>query len=292
MSAVKTLVTTVAVTAAAIWVGPESDSLTSMGNLVSVADDDEVEGSAASSAIRIGASQEVTTGIYGPDRGGARAQAPTQAQVMAARQSYVDDSICLPSSIAGLTLGNICAGRTACDENTLGRYLQNPYLATGTGRPTNCTPTPGEDPAAVVNAAVYQAFREVPLPETVLHIQPPDGTTLVNLETNFFTTAEPFTTTITVLGYTVDLDITPTSYTWDFGDGTTTTTTTPGAPYPHLDITHVYTRTGTYPTRLTTTWSADFRVNNGPWQRVQGTVDMTSPTLDLQVREATPVLTG
>ena len=211
---------------------------------------------------------------------------------MAARQSFVDASICLPSSIAGLTLGNICAGRTACDENTLGRYLQNPYLATGTGRPTNCTPTPGEDPAAVVNAAVYQAFREVPLPETVLHIQPPDGTTLVNLETNFFTTAEPFTTTLTVLGYTVDLDITPTSYTWDFGDGTTTTTTPPGAPYPHLDITHAYTRTGTYPTRLTTTWSADFRVNNGPWQRVQGTVDMTSPTLDLQVREATPVLTG
>ncbi|WZH52778.1 MAG: PKD domain-containing protein [Nocardioides alkalitolerans] len=211
---------------------------------------------------------------------------------MAARQSYVDASICLPSSIAGLTLGNICAGRTACDENTLGRYLQNPYLATGTGRPTNCTPTPGEDPAAVVNAAVYQAFREVPLPETVLHIQPPDGTTLVNLETNFFTTAEPFTTTLTVLGYTVDLDITPTIYTWDFGDGTTTTTTTPGAPYPHLDITHAYTRTGTYPTRLTTTWSADFRVADRPWQRVQGTVDMTSPTLDLQVRQATPVLTG
>ncbi|WP_447647103.1 PKD domain-containing protein [Nocardioides zeae] len=120
----------------------------------------------------------------------------------------------------------------------------------------------------------------------------PDATTLVNLPTNFFTTTESFTTTVTVLGYTVDLDITPTSYTWDFGDGTTRTTTTPGAPYPDLDITHTYTRTGTYPTNLTTTWSADYRVDDGPWQRVQGTVDMPSPTIDLQVREATPVLTG
>ncbi|WP_307198695.1 PKD domain-containing protein [Nocardioides zeae] len=158
--------------------------------------------------------------------------------------------------------------------------------------PATAPPTPGQDPTAVINAAVYQAFREVPLPQTVLHIQPPDGTTLVNLETNFFTTTQPFTTTVTVLGYTVELDITPTTYTWDFGDGTTTTTTTPGAPYPDLDITHVYTRTGTYPTTLTTTWSADFRVDGRDWQRVQGTVDMPSPTLDLQVREATPVLTG
>lgn len=212
----------------------------------------------------------------------------SEAQITAARQSYVDSSLCLPSSIAGLTLGNVCVGRTACDETTFGRYLQAPYLATGLGRPSNCTPTPGQDPAAVVNAAVYEAFRAVPLPETTLQIQPPDATTLVNLPTNFFTTTESFTTTVTVLGYTVDLDITPTSYTWDFGDGTTRTTTTPGAPYPDLDITHTYT----YPTNLTTTWSADYRVDDGPWQRVQGTVDMPSPTIDLQVREATPVLTG
>ncbi|WP_309631655.1 PKD domain-containing protein [Nocardioides zeae] len=222
----------------------------------------------------------------------AATRGPSKAQIQAARQAYVDNSICLPTAIIGLGLGNLCAGRVACDETTLDTYLQNPYLATGTGRPSNCTPTPGQDPTAVINAAVYQAFRDVPLPQTVLQIQPPDGTTLVNLETNFFTNAEPFTTTVTVLGYTVELDITPTTYTWDFGDGTTTTTTTPGAPYPDLDITHVYTRTGTYPTTLTTTWSADFRVDGRDWQRVQGTVDMPSPTLDLQVREATPVLTG
>lgn len=211
----------------------------------------------------------------------------TRGEIVEARLDYLATTACV-TGFNGLT----CFAPTPCAEDQYTMVTHFAYALTDMTLPNNCTAAPGEDPAAVVNAAVYQAFREVPLPETVLHIQPPDGTTLVNLETNFFTTAEPFTTTLTVLGYTVDLDITPTSYTWDFGDGTTTTTTTPGAPYPHLDITHVYTRTGTYPTRLTTTWSADFRVADRPWQRVQGTVDMTSPTLDLQVREATPVLTG
>lgn len=211
----------------------------------------------------------------------------TRAEIVDARIDYLSTTGCV-SGLAGPT----CFAPTPCadDEYTMVNYFF--YALTDMTLPNNCTPTPGQDPAAVVNAAVYEAFRAVPLPETNLQIQPPDATTLVNLPTNFFTTTESFTTTVTVLGYTVDLDITPTSYTWDFGDGTTRTTTTPGAPYPDLDITHTYTRTGTYPTNLTTTWSADYRVDDGPWQRVQGTVDMPSPTIDLQVREATPVLTG
>ncbi|NEN80669.1 hypothetical protein, partial [Nocardioides zeae] len=68
---------------------------------------------------------------------GASASGPSQAQIMAARQAYVDSSICLPTAIAGLALGNICAGRIACNETDLGGYLQNPYLATGAGRPTD-----------------------------------------------------------------------------------------------------------------------------------------------------------
>ncbi|HEY1133197.1 MAG TPA: PKD domain-containing protein [Nocardioides sp.] len=158
-------------------------------------------------------------------------------------------------------------------------------------RPSACTPAPSQDPVAVVNAAVYQAFREVPLPEAVLQIQPPDQVTLVNLETNFFTTAAPIATTVTVLGYAVELDITATSFVWDFGDGTTTTTATPGAPYPDLDVTHPYSRVGTYETSVTVTWSADFRVDGGAWQTVDGTVVMASEPVALDVREATPVLT-
>jgi len=159
-------------------------------------------------------------------------------------------------------------------------------------------PTDPADPAAPAEAAapvitpaiVLQAFQEVPLPDAVLTIQPPDGLTLVNFDTNFLTEAEPFVENLTLLTNAVDLDITPTSYTWDFGDGTTRTTTTPGAPYPDLEVTHAYGRTGTYQLNVTITWSADFRVNGGPWIPVDGTVPITSPDVALQVQEGTPVL--
>lgn len=159
-------------------------------------------------------------------------------------------------------------------------------------------PTDPADPAAPAEAAapvitpaiVLQAFQEVPLPDAVLTIQPPDGLTLVNFDTNFLTEAEPFVENLTLLTNAVDLDITPTSYTWDFGDGTTRTTTTPGAPYPDLEVTHAYERTGTYQLNVTITWSADFRVNGGPWIPVDGTVPITSPDVALQVQEGTPVL--
>ena len=37
--------------------------------------------------------------------------------------------------------------------------------------------------------------------------------------------------TTTILGTAIEVEFTPTSYTWNWGDGTTTTTTDPGAPY-------------------------------------------------------------
>lgn len=145
-------------------------------------------------------------------------------------------------------------------------------------------------PDAVTNAAVLTAFREVPLPEAVLTIQPPDGETLVNFATNFYTIAEPFSTTVALLGHSVELSIYPSQFVWSFGDGTDVTTTSPGAPYPDLEITHSYTAVGEVTTQVTTTWAADFRVDGGLWQTVTGTVDMTSSEVPLVVREGIPLL--
>lgn len=151
---------------------------------------------------------------------------------------------------------------------------------------------PTEPAAPVLTAAlVLQAFREVPLPQPALAVQPPDGVTLVNLETNFYTEAAPFTTAVTLLGQQVELSISATSFDWDFGDGATLSTVTPGAPYPDLQVTHAYPQPGSFSTGVTVTWSADFRVNGGAWQPVGGTVATTSASVALQAREATPVLT-
>lgn len=153
-------------------------------------------------------------------------------------------------------------------------------------------------PAVSLAALVLRAFQRVPLPEPQLSIQPPKGKTLVGLETIFSTTAEPFTRTLTLLGRQVQLKIQPSSFTWLHGDTTTQSTNWPGKPWsndqPDIDtyITHLYEHTANVRPGVEVTWSADYRIGNGPWQQVNGTVSRTSPRATLQILEGEPVLHG
>lgn len=152
-----------------------------------------------------------------------------------------------------------------------------------------CGPLP-EGAVVITPAMVFEAFAHIGLPESVIQIQPVGGETLVNFDTNFYTSADPFTESVTLLGQTVELEIVASSFAWHFGDGASLTTTTPGAAYPDLLVTHAYTRTGEVTPSVNTTWSARYRVNGGAWLDVPDTVTMTGATEALLVREATPVL--
>lgn len=147
-------------------------------------------------------------------------------------------------------------------------------------------------PIEITPSMALRALRRVPLPESVLTVQPPNGRTLVNFDTNFFTEAAPFDRTVRILGQRVDLRIWPSAFTWHFGDGTTRTTSEPGAPYPRLDVTHAYLRKGRVSPSVDTTYSADFRVNGGPWRPVTGTVTMAGAPETLEVVTARPTLVG
>lgn len=146
---------------------------------------------------------------------------------------------------------------------------------------------------------VAEAFRRVPLPPSVLITQPPGGETLVNLDTVFRTTAAPFTTSLTLLGQQVTLDIEPSRYHWTHGDGTDQTTVQPGREWvegstawdPGM-ITHTYLRKGSVRAGLTIVWRADWRLNGGPTQAVEWTVSMSSGPQPIEVLEAKPVLVG
>ncbi len=140
--------------------------------------------------------------------------------------------------------------------------------------------------------SVAAAFRELPLPPSELIVQPPNGRTLVNFDTNFYTETEPFDRTIRLFGQRVDLRIWPARYEWDFGDGAAMATASAGSPYPDLEITHSYTDKGTVGPAVDTTYSADFRVNGGPWRPVPGTVTIPGASVVLEVVEATPTLVG
>ncbi len=123
-------------------------------------------------------------------------------------------------------------------------------------------------------------------------IQPPNGRTLVNFDTNFYTERPAFTRVVTLLGQRVTLRIEAASFTWHFGTGEARTTTTPGARYPRLLVTHRYQRTGDYRPRVDTTYTATFRVGGGAWRPVPGSVTITGPTVGLEAVEARPVLTA
>ena len=79
-------------------------------------------------------------------------------------------------------------------------------------------------PEDVEDAASRRAWwrrrlQTIPLPPSELQVQPANGRTLVNFETNFFTDTAPFDRTVTLLGQQVDLHIVPSGFGWRFGDG-------------------------------------------------------------------------
>lgn len=162
-----------------------------------------------------------------------------------------------------------------------------------------CEPSDAQQPARPsLPSLVLRAFQRVPLPEPQLSIQPPKGKTLVGLETIFSTRVEAFTRDLNLLGREVELRITPSSFRWLHGDTSSQTTDWPGKAWsndePDIDgyITHVYERTGTVRPSVEVTWSAQYRVGNGSWQDVSGTVTRAGGAVELQVVEGEPVLHG
>ncbi|MEC9051749.1 MAG: hypothetical protein VX747_04760, partial [Actinomycetota bacterium] len=156
---------------------------------------------------------------------------------------------------------------------------------------------PGEVPPtdALTPDRILEAFESIPLPEAPLQVQPPGGVTLVNFDTILHTEAQPFTETVQLLNRQITFDIEPSEFTWTLGDGRTLTTTDPGrawrAGLPMNEyVSHRYAKAGTVQLQLITTWSARWRLPNGPWRPVAGTVEITSPPQQLEVTTARPQL--
>jgi hypothetical protein len=159
---------------------------------------------------------------------------------------------------------------------------------------TTCL-TPGQYNAleTITPAMVRREFERLSWPTSELQLQPPDGQTLINFDTNFFTdNTTPTTRTVTLLGQRVEIEATPTSYTWDFGDGTSRTTSSPGAAYPDFDVTHDYAEPGRVSPSVATTYQGRYRINGGGWQQIPGTLTLEGQPEALRVRSASPRLVG
>lgn len=155
-----------------------------------------------------------------------------------------------------------------------------------------CDIPPGAAPSLITPDLIAEALKRIPLPPSELEVQPPNGRTLVNFDTNYFADSQVVDRGVTLLGQRVDLHIVPTQFGWHFGDGQSLSTEEPGSPYPQLDITHRYLKKGQVAPSVDTTYTATFRVNGGPWRDVPGSVTIPGAPVQLEVLTATPTLVG
>ena len=144
---------------------------------------------------------------------------------------------------------------------------QQPILALGWTCPQDAVPTFTETD-----------FRRLPLAPQTITIQPDRPDVFVNMPTIVYTDPAVQTFATTLAGFPIEVEATPTTYTWDFGDGSTPlVTTSPGHPYPDHDVAYPYPREGTFTITLTTTYTGRYRLAGATtWLPVVGTATTTS----------------
>ncbi|MCD6638550.1 MAG: hypothetical protein LT071_01380, partial [Nocardioides sp.] len=138
---------------------------------------------------------------------------------------------------------------------------------------------------------VQEAFRRLTWPSSAVSVDPPSGRTLVNFETFFYTAnSEPTVQSVRLLGQQVEVEASPVSYVWHFGDGESEESASAGAAYPTGDITHSFVRAGTVSPSVDTTYRGRWRLNGGAWRDIDQTLTVVGTPGDLRVVEARPEL--
>lgn len=221
---------------------------------------------------------------------------------------------CGPPQVAGQLRpgpGDVCDQiRNLCDAPTAAQVPTGPNVTTtatvqrnrdGSWRliGSNCAATAAKP--QVTALMVKRELRRL-VPHPGIGIAPPGGATLVNLQTLLWTDTPTARTlgTITLLGHHITLHIRVARVDWDFGDGQRDSTAGPQRRYDPADGCrtrtcpgywgHIYAATGPVTISATTTWTGTYRVDNGGWQTIVGTVTGPTSTAALTVRQARGVL--
>src|SRR5690625_2867092 len=133
----------------------------------------------------------------------------------------------------------------------------------------------------VVITVTQRDFASMPVTPLEASAGPPDGWLPVNMLNVLYADPEEQVLETELLDTPVAVRATPSSYHWDLGDGNTITTNNPGEPYPSTEISATYTQEGWYDITLTTTFSGQFSVEGGPWQDIDGTIEVASEPIPL-----------
>ena len=148
----------------------------------------------------------------------------------------------------------------------------------GTERVSGCSsPSSGSGGGGPVMPVVSQEdFRSLGVKPLVAHLGPPGQWIPVGIDMIAWAESGVQVFEVEMFGQPVRVRATPVKYVWDFGDGTVLTTSFPGRPHPSRDVSMKYAFEGWYEVSLVTVFSGEFSVAGGPWQPVQGTVEVAS----------------
>ena len=124
-------------------------------------------------------------------------------------------------------------------------------------------------PVAVAATSLSDRISKA-LPTTGIAYQP-NFQPLINVPVYFWSDMPAvFRSKVDLIGEVIDVTMRP-SFAWAFGDGSFKATTDPGAPFPNGKITHTYSKPGTYPVVLVTTWGGTF-AHNGVERAITGEI--------------------
>lgn len=163
----------------------------------------------------------------------------------------------------------------------------------GTGACDWLQPRDGYD-VVVVTMNDIARFR----PSPPRQVEEPSGWAIVGLPTNVFAVTGRQVVPGELLGASADVRFTPLAYRWDYGDGDAATLRTPGASWSASGLrefdrtatSHEYRSAGVFTIRLSVVFTADYRIGQGPFVGIPGTLVVPSDDLRVSAGSAKTVL--
>jgi len=196
-----------------------------------------------------------------------------------------------------------CPDKPADDAENQWRYAEVKRRLAGSGEAwtligTSCLNFAVLAPQVTPEMAREQFLQLLPVPT---HSFQPAAESVVNLPVIVYTdpNRERIFPPVDLLGQSVLIRSTATTYTWTFG-GTEVVTDWPGRPFANdcerlpCDgyVSYPFPAPGTFEIGLTVTWTGEFSVNGGAWQEIPGVGTTESAPQPVTILEARPVLTN